>query len=428
MSVQYFKRERGGATVAGREVPFIYRDPPKGYFTKKHEPVNIGDIMYMLQPDGPYGDPTRTNEAIQVYARGQNPMVEVSYTNSGGGSTNTSLGNTQASNPYKVEVVRPPLMPLETLQSISNPRMHQNYAVQTNASIFPTSIAGEYDKGKVRLMTSVYTTPAHHIRTNLISEFKVEQPRSEMFSKQLSDLLNVETVPTLSYNIGSVRDNSTSVVTQVKDILQVASVAPMSFTNITVFDPKTNTNIQIEANVKQKHSIAVSAAVNAPLTFNTNDGQIIQLKDYDYKVVNSAYGNTSLTIYVRQDDIKLDRSSPLYAANATVSLSNVGYGPQRALADKISLASILPLISASSSVTLKNYDERALRDTYDHTKINLSTPTPATSAQSSLGLSNQGYNEDEFRNIRVKPLDRVANYGDWGSRSGGAQPPLNFGR
>ena len=355
-------------------------------------------------------------------------MVEVSYTNSGGGSTNTSLGNTQASNPYKVEVVRPPLMPLETLQSISNPRMHQNYAVQTNASIFPTSIAGEYDKGKVRLMTSVYTTPAHHIRTNLISEFKVEQPRSELFSKQLSNLLNVETVPTLSYNIGSVRDNSTSVVTQVKDILQVASVAPMSFTNITVFDPKTNTNIQIEANVKQKHSIAVSAAVNAPLTFNTNDGQIIQLKDYDYKVVNSAYGNTSLTIYVRQDDIKLDRSSPLYAANATVSLSNVGYGPQRALADKISLASILPLISASSSVTLKNYDERALRDTYDHTKINLSTPTPATSAQSSLGLSNQGYNEDELRNIRVKPLDRVANYGDWGSRSGGAQPPLNGGR
>jgi hypothetical protein len=424
MSIQYFKKERGGAGLSGYDVPFIFRDPPKSYHTQKYEPVDIADVTYMFSPDNPYGDPTRINEGIQMYARGQNPMVEVSYQNAGAASQNTSLGSAQVSNPYKVEVVRPPLFPLEVLQPISAPRMHQNYSITTNPAIFPMSVAGEFDKSKVRLMTSVYTSPAYHLRTNLVSEKAVTQPRSDLFNKQLSELLSIETTPTKSYDIASVRDYSKSVV-RTKDVLPISSAAPMSFTNITVYDPKTNTNIQIEANIKQKNAIAVTAAVNGPLTFNTNDGQIIRLKDYEYKVVNSAQGNTEMTIYVRQDDIKLDRTSPLYAAEATLSMSGIGYGAQRAMADKISLASILPLFSATASVKLNNYDERALRASNEPDKFKLTMTSPQTSVQTGKTLvGNKGYNEN--RNDKTRDLIKQASSGTFGSSRNSSVLPSPF--
>jgi hypothetical protein len=77
--------------------------------------------MYMARPDNDYGDPTRVNEGIQVFARGRNPMVQV------------DMGQGQGvKSPYKLDVVRPPMMPIETLVAISAPHIHQNYAVHTN--------------------------------------------------------------------------------------------------------------------------------------------------------------------------------------------------------------------------------------------------------------------------------------------------------
>ena len=96
-----------GVNPVGADKPFIYRDPPKAIFTRKKERVEMGDVQYMLRTDSPYGDPTRLNEGVSVYSRGVNPMVEVDY---GAGKGVKS--------PYRVEVVRPPLYPIETLQPI----------------------------------------------------------------------------------------------------------------------------------------------------------------------------------------------------------------------------------------------------------------------------------------------------------------------
>lgn len=416
MSIQYFKSQRGGVNPVGWVQPTIYRDPPKGKFTRKYEPVNIADVMYMAQPDGPYGDPTRINEAILFYQRGQNPMVEVSYQNAGSASTNTSLGNSQVHNPHKVEVVRPPITPLEALQPISAPRMHQNYAIMTNPGIYPQPIANEYDKSAVRLMTTQYTTPAHHVRSNLNAEMQIHQERtSNKLAMQLSEVLKAEVVPTHAYHIDNIRDTSSKYVTQTQDLTNVAATAPIGFTNITVYDPRTNTNVQVEANIKEKHAIAAMAAAGAPLIFNTNDGKQIRLKDYNYQTVTAAYGNQQMVIVTRQDDIQLDRSSPLFAAQATVSMAGYDQSAQRALQDKIKLENILPGIAATASINLTNYDESALRSSFDTNKFKLEQVLPQASATASISLNAQGYNEEQARQGKVKDLDRMSSFGSWTS-------------
>ena len=139
MSIQYPK-PKGGISPASPSRIHIYRDPPKAITTRKYEPINVGDIMYMVRADAEQGgDASRINEGIQYYARGQNSMVEVDYGNHSAGSMNTSLHNGQASNPYKIEVVRPPLYPVETLVPVipvrPRPRADQDEFVKLYLAI-----------------------------------------------------------------------------------------------------------------------------------------------------------------------------------------------------------------------------------------------------------------------------------------------------
>ncbi len=422
--MQKLKTERAGPSPVAWVQPHIYKDPPKGIFTRKKERVNEAEVMWMAQPDGPYGDPTRLGDPIQRYARGQNPMVEVMYQNAGGASRNTALGNAQVSAVYKVDTVRPPLTPLEAQQPISNPRMHQNYAVLANPSLFPQSIANDYDKSKVRLMTTQYTTPAHHLRSNFNSEITIHNERlTDKLSKSLADLINVEVTPTYSYNLDNIRDTSTKQVTETKDLLQIASVAPTSFTNIVVFDPKSNIGLNVEANIQIKNAIAVTAAASAPLEFRTNDGQLVRVKDYEYKTVQSAYGgNPQLVIYVRQPDVVLDRNTPLYAAQSMLSTTlgdDRTTAQQREAAKQLSLESVLPFVSATTSVDLNSrYNEEMLRHTYDPTKIYLERAGPEVSATASATLTNAfGYNEEQARAGKVKELDKLSNFGQYQDRA-----------
>jgi hypothetical protein len=73
----------------------------------------------MTRPDGQHSDPTRINEAIQVYPRGVDPVSKVKY----------------GTNPYKLEVIRIPEVPAEQNVAISRPRLHQNIFVNTNPGI-----------------------------------------------------------------------------------------------------------------------------------------------------------------------------------------------------------------------------------------------------------------------------------------------------
>lgn len=109
----------------------ISKDPPKSYFTR-YKP-KVGDTNELTKMIDESGD--RACEVIMKYARGNNPMVSVSYSNSGtsggqyrfgSGSTDsnplTNTGTAQAFLPYRVAregAFRPPIVPPEQLLPLS---------------------------------------------------------------------------------------------------------------------------------------------------------------------------------------------------------------------------------------------------------------------------------------------------------------------
>ena len=101
----------------------ILRDPPKSITTRRIDKVGeTSSITQMIDDsDG------RSSEAIQVYARGVNPFVSVSYNNYGnnGGQTYggiTEGGRQSAKLPYRIMrdgAFRPPVLLQEDLLPLS---------------------------------------------------------------------------------------------------------------------------------------------------------------------------------------------------------------------------------------------------------------------------------------------------------------------
>jgi len=96
----------------------ILRDPNKGIFTRRKD--KVGDTQEILLAQEDSGD--RIAECINVYARGVNPMVSVSYDNYGNnGGSRSSIGTKSGGVklPYKPEVFRPPIVRQEELMPLS---------------------------------------------------------------------------------------------------------------------------------------------------------------------------------------------------------------------------------------------------------------------------------------------------------------------
>ena len=453
MSIQYPKKERGGTSPVGPVVPHIFRDPPAAIFTRKHEMVDIGDVMYMARPDG-QGDATRFNEGVKYFARGVNPMVAIDYGNHSAGGVNTSLHNGMASSPFKIEVVRPPLFPIETLVPISAPRIHQNYSISTNPRIEPVNISAGIDRGQIKNAiiedigaggtihvnpgleyyqmneqyldkklkirdenitlrgtmrptssyaldnsrdinnlrktavqnTNVYTVSSNISGDNIISMREIlasgtiqntlngnatsnvggtqnisniwltdflssgktqntlqgnatsnvggtknisNMPITEKFAsgniqKTLDGVSNTNVSSNLLVNNMGITNNVS--VNALQDLHNYSITSNANFGNIVVFDPKTNSSLDLKSTVQDKNYISVQAALGKPLTFHTNNGVAIQVKDYSYSVVNSGIGNSQFVIQINQPDIVLDRNMPLYTASANASNQYNDYG------------------------------------------------------------------------------------------------------
>lgn len=111
----------------------ILRDPPKSVFTRKI--TRVGDTQQVLLAQEDSGD--RMAEYINVYARGVNPMVSVSYDNygnNGGQRPNTIGKQTGVRLPYRPEVFRPPVLRQEDLMPLSRQPREWFYAL-TNPEV-----------------------------------------------------------------------------------------------------------------------------------------------------------------------------------------------------------------------------------------------------------------------------------------------------
>lgn len=114
----------------------IEREPTKSVHTRKID--KVGETSFITQKIADSGD--RYCEAINYYARGQNPMVSVDY---GAGDTGSSSRNA-AFLPYRVArdgAFRPPILRQEDLLPLSRlPRQWTTMATQPYLPIFTKRI------------------------------------------------------------------------------------------------------------------------------------------------------------------------------------------------------------------------------------------------------------------------------------------------
>lgn len=106
----------------------ILRDPPKSLYTRRID--KVGDTQQILLAQEDSGD--RIAECINVYARGVNPMVSVSYdNNSNNAGARSSIVNyhPSAKLPYKPEVFYPPVFRQEDLMPLSRQPRNWFYAL-----------------------------------------------------------------------------------------------------------------------------------------------------------------------------------------------------------------------------------------------------------------------------------------------------------
>ena len=355
MIPQLQKKYRGGINPAGRDELVIYKDPPKSIYTRKYEPVEMGDVTYMIRADSDLGDPSRINESIAVIPKGMNIMAEVDYTGLGRGSQTTHLQQRAPSAPYKVEVVRPPEFPVASLVPLSRPRIHQNYAVQSNPRREPLSIADKYDHNLVSSI--IIEDLAGNIRINPTKPaFDTVELNRDAASIYTQDTLSGSVRPSAKYDIATMRETSTLREDATRgDLLRYAVQAPVGFSEIVIVDPKFNTSNSVQSNIQNRNYIALQAALGKPIVLNNPDGQVISIKDYDYKLVQSNMGNSQLVINVRQPDVKLDRETLLYAINTNVGSEAVIGGLVKPSHQK-ELFRDLPLYAAQPNLSHSSFD------------------------------------------------------------------------
>jgi len=134
----------------------ILKNPLRSVTTRRVD--KVGDTQNILLEQDASGD--RIAEAIQVYPRGVNPMVSVSYdsaSNNGGALTSglqSSIG--QATLPYKVQNVRPPIYRQEDLAPLSRlPR------VWCHADTNPAYPAFKTQRSCAETQRSIVANPLH---------------------------------------------------------------------------------------------------------------------------------------------------------------------------------------------------------------------------------------------------------------------------
>ena len=172
----------------------ILRDPPKSIQTRQHNNhiLMTSEITQMIQDSG-----DRMNEAIQVYARGVNPMVDVSYDNYGnnGGQRrgnknsaglvdNSSNSGKQSYLPYRIMnggAFRPPSRDQRELLPLSRlPRTWTSSYTQPGFTDFSKKLQtpSPNEKGTKKsedvLRWSIRPTSTYKIETPLVETYEVK--------------------------------------------------------------------------------------------------------------------------------------------------------------------------------------------------------------------------------------------------------------
>jgi hypothetical protein len=192
----------------------IIKEPSKSIHTRRINKVGDTDEITKMIDDST----DRACEAIQVYARGVNPMVSVMYTNSGGRTENNGGlqigGPKQGRLPYALsEAFRPPVLRQENLYPLSRlPRNVTSVASKPGFADFSKKLSCEAPSKTIRtdtIKTFIRPTATYNIAQSITEPFEVKYVIQPVLQKSANT--NIKGTDITQQNVqvptGSVNDN-----------------------------------------------------------------------------------------------------------------------------------------------------------------------------------------------------------------------------
>ena len=402
----------------------ILRDPPKSITTRRIDKVGqTSEITSMIDDSE-----NRACEAINVYARGVNPMVSVSYDNTGNnggqrsggvyGNSNvpgqglmTAGGQTQAYLPYRVMrdgAFRPPvvnqtdLLPLSRLPRIWTTAYTKPGFVDFSKKMKSCGTAENTKEVKTtRLNTSIRPTAVYKIESPLKEPFEVKYMIQPTLKKSY-------TTP-----ISSTDRTTQVVVNPVKNINRdnIHSFAQSNIQNIRHID---NNDFNPERYLQDTNAHDVYTNINNRENYiNNNDFNPERyLQDTNAHQVNTNMGS-HIQVSSIEDILDLSNIRTKDAMNIDYITPMSGNEKVEYIHDNIELQRTLPNYNASTNI--KNNEQRILQHEY---MIDLERNTPLTNM--SINPSKMG---DINKTSRDYNLLQKPQYGSYEGR--GQMPTMN---
>jgi hypothetical protein len=345
----------------------IIRDPPKSIMTRRRDKVGENNDMLKMIDNS-----DRSTDAILRFARGVNPSVSVSYSNSGGLLQNSGK---QAFLPYTINKdgdFKPPVQAPQDLLPLSRLPRNTTFAI-TNPTM------PHY--GKV-LDNSRNQTTSSSVKQQIISaqvkpkkSYFIQKPFQEAFEQSKNGIYEKILNTSANSQVKSTNRTILNVLEPTKEINKDIMYAfvdsnkqdNQKFVNNSVFDPnrflqdtnahsvfsnvKSNSDNHFDVNldnIKTKDYNLIE--YSTPLKSN-NDMKYIHenfelertLPEYEAK---TNYGNIQGTSYIH-DDIELERTLPEYESRTNLkSLSRLNVYFNN---DDIELERVLPVYNSQTN-------------------------------------------------------------------------------
>jgi hypothetical protein len=363
----------------------ILKDPPKSIFTRRIDKVGQNTDITELIDDSA----DRVNEGIQVYSRGVNPMVSVSYNNQSNnagisGNPTATSGRTQAFLPYTIMeggAFRPPvrnprdLLPLSRLPRVAFSRDAPISAPDySKTKQQPNDFRAVRDNEDVLRSYDIRPNQSANINVKNIEHF-VSDPRAAINEKHI----NVEGNSGMrSRDITSfTRDN----VDRSKGALIEKLITAFAQSNRTQDRSMDLSNLTINEKRYIQNYLAHEGHTNKSMgTAQGLDNMSIDQKRYiQDALAYEALTNKSMGTAQGLDNLSIDQKRYIQAALAYEALSNKSMGTAQGL-DKMSIdehryiQSVLQAPSAtnrSADINAKTIDQLNDSGRRDTVKTNM---------------------------------------------------------
>lgn len=340
----------------------ILRDPPKSIHTRRID--KVGDTSSITEMVDESND--RACEAIQVYARGVNPFVSVSYNNHGnnGGqrSGGIQVGGQQAAKlPYSIMkngAFRPPVLTQEDLLPLS--RMPRNWT-----SAYTKSGFADFSR-KLRTCGSAEQTKEVHNETlkgciRPTAVYQMETPINEPFEVKYVIQPTIKTSATSGIRTMDITQRHAGTPTKEIDQNPLHSFARTNYADVRHVD---NNKFNPERYLQDTntHAVATNASSNK---HTTSIEDVLDLSDLPVRdqmlemSANAPISGPEQTKYFHEE-IELSRRLPNY--QATTNIGDTGVYKRIDHENAINLTRNMPMNSFVTNPNGRSFNDHSSRE------------------------------------------------------------------